>query len=75
MPVVRKEIVVSASGGTRLIEVKHDMQRGLSVSRYRLVIADRVEEREFTTLRKARAAFRAQVAGPPLGAPSATGDR
>lgn len=58
-----REIILNAAHGTRLIEVRHEMRRGLSVSRYRLATPGKAAACEFATLRKARAAFRAQVAG------------
>ncbi len=70
----RKEIVLDAAGGTRLIEVRHDMPRGLSVSRYRLSMPGMAATREFMTLRKARAAFRAHVAQTPTSLPARTED-
>lgn len=57
-----RELVLRAAGGTRLIEVRYAMARGPSVSRYRLTTPDKAMACEFTTLRKARAAFRARVA-------------
>jgi hypothetical protein len=58
-----REILLHVAGGTRLMEVRHEMRRGLSVSRYRLTTPGKATACEFTTLRKARAAFRAQVDG------------
>ena len=57
-----REIILKAAAGLRLIEVRHEMARGLSVSRYRLAAPGEAIARAFTTLRKARAAFRTQVA-------------
>jgi len=57
-----REFVLKAAGGTRLTEVRYAMARGLSVSRYRLTTPDKALACEFTTLRKARAAFRARIA-------------
>lgn len=50
------------------------MARGLSVSRYRLATPDKAMACEFTTLRKARAAFRARVAEARSRAPLGTED-
>jgi hypothetical protein len=69
-----KEIVLRAAAGTRLIEVRHQMPRGLSVSRYRLATPGKAIASEFTTLRKARAAFRAQVAEARSCFPAGTDD-
>lgn len=57
----RKEILLVAAVGARLVEIRHEMARGLSVSRYRLDTPGDGASDEFTNLRKARAAFRAQV--------------
>lgn len=66
-----KEFIVDAAAGARLIEVRHEMKRGLSVSRYRLATPGKAVALEFAMLRKVRAAFRAQVAEarsrPPAG--------
>lgn len=70
-----KEFVLRAAGGTRLIEVRHEAKQGLSVSRYRLTTPGKAVAREFATLRKARAAFRAQIAEPHPGVPARTEDR
>lgn len=56
-----REIILDAATGTRLVEVRHEMPRGLSVSRYLLVRPGHGGPHRFTTLRKARAAFRAQA--------------
>lgn len=69
-----REIILNAVDGTRLIEVRHDMRRGLTVSRYRLAMPGKATACEFTTLRKARAAFRAQVAVSRSGLSSGTED-
>lgn len=66
-----KEIVLHTATGTRLIEVRHQM-RGLSVSRYLLTRPGESGLCRFTTMRKARAAFREQVAKAPLGVPPGT---
>ena len=67
-----KEIVLDAATGTRLIEVRHEMQRGLSVSRHWFAPPGETGSRRFTTLRKVHPAFREQVAKAPLGVPPGT---
>ncbi len=69
-----REIILAAAIGTRLIEVRHEMPRGVSVSRYLLTRPGAREPNRFTTLRKARAAFRAQIAGLPCSVPTRTQD-
>jgi hypothetical protein len=69
-----REIIHDAAIGTRLVEVRHEMPRGLSVSRYLLVRPGDSGPHRFTTLRKARAAFRAQTDEPGLGVAAGTQD-
>ena len=75
MLMARSEIVLNAIAGTRLVEVRHGMTRGLSVSRYGITTPNQTGFCAFPTLRKARAAFRLQVAeaqsDAPVGARSA----
>lgn len=61
-----KEIVREAAAGTRLIEIQHELGHRHTVSRYAIVVAGEPLRRDFTALRKARAAFRAQIAGASL---------
>ena len=58
-----KEIILDTATGTRLIEVRRPMPRGLSVSRYLLTRPGNAAPRSFASLRKARAAFEAQTSG------------
>ena len=70
-----KEFVLRAAAGTRLIEVRHEMKQGLSVSRYRLTTPGKAVAHEYATLRKAGAAFRAQIDETQSCAPAGTEDR
>lgn len=69
-----REIIHDAATGTRLVEVRHEMPRGLSVSHYLLTRPGQSEPHRFTTLRKARAAFRAQTDEPRSGVATGTRD-
>jgi len=69
-----RKIVLDAATVTRLIEVRHALPRGLSVSRYLLARAGESEPDRFTTLRKARAAFQEQIAGLRCSDPAGTQD-
>lgn len=67
-----REIILDAAVGRRLIEVRHEMPRGLSVSHYLLTRPGEGGPRRFATLRKARLAFRAQVAEARRDSPAGT---
>lgn len=70
-----RDFILRAARGTRLIEIRHQAKQGLSASRYRLTTPGKVVAHEFATLRKARAAFRAQIAEAHSGAPAGPEDR
>ena len=72
MRMTPKEIVLDAATGTRLIEIRHEMPRGLTVLRYRLTRPGEIGACEFTTLRRARAAFQARVTEARHGVPAGT---